>query len=751
MSDYVMKKSLKIDNKNIGVYFADNTKPPLFVLTDVTRFLFGDYNKSTKDIVRLISEGHSTKIRTSAGYEIVVCDLQGLREVFEACCEESKTSEFMKKVVDFVDTQYRTLPGPIKRTKIIQEISSKDYFLMITALDNHSVRFVRIGDTRWFAAQDILRGLVGIPAERIEEAISDLDSEDICDVKFQNDEVRRCISETGVLQVLARIIPDRSLNLGNQLISVCNAIENKNINGLKAIVSNLIIDGRETDVMRYAVFNFKQVKTVVFRYDKDTILFFFSVNDIAKILGANITNSNRKAMHKNLMFVSDDNNIFLDNSALREIFSSYKDYPTLYEDITKSIKENSIMNQVMAITDTSSPIVSMTREEFEEIRKDTPMFTKGFEPIVTEDGFSIIDYYFIDVSGESCLICLATYGDDEEVFPMIWSKNLGVLSKISYMPTLINRVFKPSEYTKVNLPDAKRTSVKLVRVRNLKKILGYSKISDKAKDDLFKAVTEAVQAIMDKHNGVKETKGETIVGETKIQEEAKVEEAIVEEEEHKEKDINEEPKLARAEDVISFRGKPVKISIFAEPEKGILVYYDYEQLCQSLEIDPSKLGEFKKYGDVEGKESLISILDIANAIKDLVEEPNVIVQQLFVESKEAITDMAHEMGLEVKNSEENKGKTSDNNEPLFSTKDGKAYTFGAIILAEKFRNIIAIAEIVKKIPTDGLPGPSNRKLINDLWKYIDCQAPDQQASFAFQKQVIAVNERYQRMLELLQD
>ena len=302
MEGYNIRRTLKIKDTGIGVYFKDNISPELYNLSDISRMISDTVQFSTKALIQVAGEGQCDKIQTSTAYTIWVCSYEGLRRIVEEVLSD-ESSDILRTVNEFINNQYRTLPSPVEEIKHNKQIFSKRFFSMVTALEDLTVRYVRIGDIRWFAVQDIIR-CARQNISDAEEKFKQVDEDSKCDIVFRNNEKRLCVNEDGVGKFFDIIYPDTSKKLLEDLILNCKTVEQM-MSSNEDSVKEIIVDGDNTDSSRYLISGINNVEVVMLRYDKHLLFDLYNVNDVATALDIKYEEVKDVTKRQPILFVKD--------------------------------------------------------------------------------------------------------------------------------------------------------------------------------------------------------------------------------------------------------------------------------------------------------------------------------------------------------------------------------------------------------------------------------------------------------------
>lgn len=746
MEGYSIRRTVKIEGNIAGIYFKNNETPPLYNLSDIARLT----SLPVKALIDIASKEHCVKLQTNTSYSVWTCDFEGLCKILHETMEENRAVDIIAVLKEFTDEQYRTLPGPLTVTKKIKNIFSKKYFSLVTGIGDFAIRYVKTEDTRWFAAQDIVRCF----QQRIsaaEDIFDIVDDNDKCDITFKNSESRMCINETALTMILKQEKPALAEDYLKQLISKCEKLEKRFVEE-KFSVDNLIVDGTAVNTSRYMISYVENNMVVFLRYDNKIVITLYSVRMTAKKLNFDINEAMAAAKQVDIAFVTEDD-IFVEIESLIRIFGSERtnlQYCAFLFDKSSDIdiKQDAIKN-----TTADCDLVLLTREQLQE-RNIAQVKPKRFEPYRTTGEWFVAAYDNFEIKeGKHILLCLAKKdwnNPEEKITPLFWSTSVGLYTDCPRFNKFVNEVCDDSEYCKVTFSDIKKFNIKMITVEGIRKVLSSVETvedPDKIINELIAAAKKFEEQSMkdikfnlEKYNArrkgtVNEQKTEDVSQQEAIKKEIK------------------DNSVTLQECFISFRDQELRIAVTITKEKGAVIYYDIAQLCNILNIKETDLNSFVKQKDNEGKETLISIYDITDALTGAIKNPAETVKELFKASKHAVTEVARLYGMKVKdetNTEEQTVNREELMQDLLRSNDSQHYTLGAIILAERFRELLIwIALNDKKI--NGVAGPSNNRLLDTLWKFIDCQAPEQTISFGFRKQTFTVMERYNKLKKMFED
>ena len=138
----------------------------------------------------------------------------------------------------------------------------------------------------------------------------------------------------------------------------------------------------------------------------------------------------------------------------------------------------------------------------------------------------------------------------------------------------------------------------------------------------------------------------------------------------------------------------------------------------------------------------MSVFGLEDVLADNISNAANIVHDLLEHSKDKIQEALAHLNIHDDSTQEIQ------QEEQSVEKGVRAYILRAIILAEKYRFVLMKAKRKRK-EIKGLPGPTDQKLLDDLWCYIDIANMDQTISFGFQRQLVVVSERVKSLEALL--
>lgn len=744
MEGYNIRRTLKIKDTNIGVYFKDNISPELYSLSDISRMISDTVQFSTKALIQVAGEGQCDKIQTSTAYTIWVCSYEGLRKIVEEVLSD-ESSDILRTVNEFINNQYRTLPSPVEEIKHNKQMFSKRFFSMVTALEDLTVRYVKIGDIRWFAVQDIIR-CARRNISDAEEKFKQVDESSKCDIVFRNNEKRLCVNEDGVRKFFDIIYPDTSKKLLEDLILNCKTVEQM-ISSNEDSVKEIIVDGDNTDPSRYLISGIKNVEVVMLRYDKHLLFDLYNVNDVATALDIKYEEVKDAAKRQPILFVK-DGKIYTTIEGLAEIFKDNSNSCNYLAKLLNEIFERYIRIDGFKNTSTHSDLVYLTREQLEKEKEAVPM--KHFRPLKTSGPWYVVSYSNVEVKdGKHVLICFAKKNPEdvqEKLVSLFWTTSVGLYVNCSRFGRYVKELCNEEECCKVTISDLKKFNIKMITAEAMAKVLRSVETieePDKVIEELLAATVrfatenkETIDFELEKYN----TRRKATVSEETITQEEPKQETVVEQ-------PVKEDRINLQYSQITYEGRPLKIAIHVDLKKGAVIYYDIKQLCDILDVEENRLLSFNRQVDNEGNPSLISIYDISNAFSGLVDNLPDITRRLFNISKPVVIGVAERLGMKIKDDTK---EQEDVITKLLNSKDSRSYTLGAIVLAEKFRELILMMKLAEQY-ISGISGPSDNRLLDTLWKYIDVQEPDQNVPFGFKKQVVIVNERYNRLKKIIEN
>ena len=174
--------------------------------------------------------------------------------------------------------------------------------------------------------------------------------------------------------------------------------------------------------------------------------------------------------------------------------------------------------------------------------------------------------------------------------------------------------------------------------------------------------------------------------------------------------------------------------------------------------------------DAKGDVSYVSYADLSAIATFENKEARTMVSNTMKASANLFEEACRNFGIDFKNDAKedaervghyadranNDGTTIDNidtskagsmEQLLSHAENGHAYAIGAIILAERIRNVLMYLKVRKFTGEVGVPGPTTNNLVKKLWTFIDTQDPQAPANTAFQQTVVTANERYRCLLD----
>lgn len=745
---------MPINKHDISVYFKDNVSPPLFSLLDVSR-LTTDTNIYVKDLRKIAGKDHCNLLETSLKYSVWCCDFHGFCKILHELMAEQEIPCIVEAVNRFIMNKMQEVPDPLTAINGIEKKLSKNYFSLIPSLST-AVRYVLIDNKRWFAAQDISR-LTGKKLSIAEDVFSTIDHNHKLEIMFRNSEVRLCIDEIAVRKFLTLLCPDKGEQITDKLISACKKFEK----GVKKqeITESFIVDCTKTAKTRWTIMNLdinkKKYPILFLRYDQSNLIPMYSIRTSQKWLRIKEVNTdliNQAALT--------DDDIFADIDSLIDILKDTKGGLEHCAEIFSKTVEANCKFDLITITNTEDNLVMATKENLRQRRSDTTMVERKHTFTKTSNGLQVMAYDNVNIDKDhSVIICLAKKdpGDmTEDYKALFWSNKVGSYIDYYRFDRTVNSVCNTEDYCKVTIPDLRKFNAKMVTLAGIEKVLKAIEFKDKEK--VLKTLTAVAEKfkqdnlaelnfacekynakkgiIMEEEKRTTEEQEQTVTTESA---EEKVEKPIKEEETDK-----KEETLSYAD--ITFRQQTLQMAVKFDDTKGAIIYYNYKQLCNILGISQDKFAPMPKHKDTQDNETLVSIY----YIKDVLDIKTV--TELFEESKPTVIRIAESLGMKVKeeqvDKQEVKDDINDTMSKLFKGNTSRDYILGAIVLAERFREILMVLKS-KNIKSEGFAGPSNYELLKDLWKFIDCQTPEGSVNFNFTKQIVMVSERYGHLKKLV--
>ena len=719
IEDYVIRKSVKIEGQDISLYFKDKSSGILIPLFDL--FQLCDKEKyGIKELKEIAGKDNCKTIQTVADYVIEVCNATGCNNILKETL--SNAEEIMALISTFAEQQKSLLPDSFQPGNT-NKVRSNKFFTMIS-VSGHSIRFVQLGEVRWFGLQDVVRFFTPLKACVAEDQISLLDS-DCTIIQFPNDETRKCISESGFIQVIKALLPDKA---EAKIKELQTAVQESHVKVSEKIqgITDLSIDGDATSVLRYAFVTVKGIKCAVYRHTKRTVIAFFSVHSMAAALNVNPTSYLQRACSKKIKFVTADD-VFLTVQGLRSVFYSIAKANTICNNLDIEIKKSDIIEQVIEVTDPREHVVLLNEKCKTEREPDA---SKAVSSVKMANGQHVIFYGNIRINDTPVLVCFVksnVNNEAEDAEPWFWSTNIGYAFDIRETTRIAGQSVDEDKKCKVTIPDLKKFNIRMLSLEGVRQTVLHSKRKDDT-EDIINTIKEAVNLFID-HNqgqeGIKiqkyEIRSEPVVEEkeSKVIEEAKVE---------------SEPLTVNG--TVTYRNKEVSLKVVMDPAKGVIVFYNLSQLLDSLDIEQDIKDKI-----LENNSDFVSIFDLENVLSD-IKDASSVVQELLAQSKAKIQEAMAKFGIPDNRQRE------EEEAPVDTDKSIRTFIVRAIILAEKYRFILMnLRERGKEVRN--LPGPSDQKLLEDLWHYINSTTVDQSAGFGFQRQLIMVSERLKRLETLL--
>jgi len=773
LEGYVYRRPFKLHDVNLSVYFKDNQAEAFFSLLDLVRtYTPKGVDCNTKMLEAAAGKENCDTVKTSANYELKVCNATGLAKAMEVLESKDNVDKILASVNAFVLAQKTSLPGPVINVKTIAKISFNGYF-SLAYYKKKAVRYLESSGRKWFNAQDVVR-LFNTEAAVVEDEISKLNLEEKLEVTLKNEQTKLCISGNGLKQIVDALVPDISKEVKDALLKDGSVIKTS----LPDNVTSLSVDGENTDILRYATFHVNdKCNVTVLRYNKNTFVPMYSVVKAAVSLGTNVKTVMAKAERQNIKFVT-DKDIFLPIRGLKSILENVKDYHSYCAGAEAAVRQKDIIDTCLSITSTEGYLALFKPQDNKEKETKIPVDTRHFKPVKTSTDLCVIDYCDINVCNHNVLCCFAKKNvtdRNEKAVPLFWSVHLGYAFNIVDATTIVARKVDDSEKMKASVPELKKHNIRVVTMKGVEQMLRAVKKEQEA-EKLISAVKEAVNKAYDERKDdidfmieKYETRRNATVEEQKQTEEQK-EEVVAAEPAATQTVAEEESNFDVVKDVITIENfvsytdsktgdtHRIEIAGSVDKERGLNIYYNLEQTAGvfGIPLTDIDLSDVTVYLGLNGKTLYVTIYGLIKALAHKVSDVTAFAKDLFDQSRTEISGFAKALGVNLKDDLEQKKKSNSNKagsdsslqDLLRDSNNARNYVMGAIVLAERYREALLWLGLHKNnLPS--VPGPKDKILLEDLWKFIDCQDPNQTVSFGFQRQVITVSERYQRLRNVI--
>lgn len=775
LEGYVFRRPLKLSDINLSIYCKDNQANAFISLLDIVRAYKPKVDDcTTKKLAAIAGKDNCNTVQTSANYELKVCNVTGFKKVMTFLESEADAEKIVNIVNDFIEKQKTSLPGPVKNVKTIAKLSFNGYFSM-AYYDKKAVRYLDSNGHRWFSVQDIVR-LFNVEAAIVEDEISKLFLEDKLEVTLKNGESKLCISGNGLKQIVDKLIsPDIAKEVKDALLRDGSVIKTS----LPDNVTHLVVDGENSDILRYAIFSVNEkCKVAVLRYDKNTFVPMYSVVKAAVALGVpSVKAIMARAKRKNVrLFI--DGDIFLPIKGLKNVLEGIQNYSNYCTGAEQALRQKDIIDSCLSLTSMEghlSLIKEVPQERIQEGEK-IPVNTRNYQPIKTSSNLYVIDHCEVDICNHKVLCCFAKVNAtdrNEKAVPLFWAVHLGYAFSITDATTLVARKVEDSEKLKASIPDLKKHNIRVVTMAGVEQLLRAAKTKDEAeslisvvKDAVNKAYEERkkdIDFMIEKYETRRNATVEDQKQEVQETKEDKVTQTVVDE---KKEDISS-PDLVKGviviENFVTYRdsktGKEYRVEIAASTDEknGLGIYYNLQQVADifNLKLADINSKDITIFAGLNGTTPYVTVYDLLKALKNVVPNFTAFVKELFNQSRTEISGFAKALGVNLKDDLEQKKQhhsKSDSDgslqELLRDSSNARSYVMGAIILAERYREALLWLKLHNK-EVSAVPGPKDKQLLDDLWKFIDCQDPEQTVGFGFQRQVITVSERYQRLRNII--
>lgn len=779
---YNIRKAVKISGTNVRLFLRDNESTPVFSFADLVRAVFGEDNPGPIVLAKQIPEKNKANLIGRSGDSSIVVDFEGLSFFLV----DKMEAKFAKTTIDYIreylDKESHKLPSPVKvvsksgiREEKIDEEFKRQY--MVQTEDGRSQRYLKIRGFRWFNGVDIRSNYCGSSDEYFNSIVENLKDE----YRFKTlmDEVGTVtfLSEQGLIELLKETTPDRYKSVYENILEQCLKNE-KELSGEK---EELVLESEweepeeKTKALELSdVYKLrKNLKDSIMVSDSDVRMFatpdysfrllnyngkvFASVDDVQKS-ALNPENKEYEGS-STLKFASAENkdkylgrfaklydvlNCFLDDEKLLEVLEKVKLFvspPPIEKVEVKPKKEAGVkMNKYYTPDPIPGRVVAWT-----DLQMNVPVFTVFIE-------------------------------DKEGFVPLFKAGDVGNYAGFSNALALTRRYVNEKLYTKVSINEIHRNNMRMLSADGVHDLIVASgkfadkTVADTLTRDLKNAATEY---LLENEKDIKFRidKWDT---EEAVKQEPAIEESPAKETKKKEK-VAKEP-TAKADkneyaSTVCINNKLVRTIIKRKSDRDIVPYYCVEDFCNAWGLDVNAVKSHISDGmatiskkDKDGSVIFVSYADMSAIATFENGEARTMVSNTMKASGVVFKEACASFGISFDNdtehdervghySDREKSESIDTRKPgsmeqlLSHSENGYAYTVGAIILAERIRNVLSYLKVCNSKIESGLPGPTSSNLVKKLWMYIDAQDPHAEAGTAFQQTVVAANERYNYLLD----
>ena len=811
LQGYTIRRKFKINGTNVTAFFRDEESTPVFSFLDLVCSVYGQDNAGVSLFIKQIPEANKARLINSVGGSQWVVDFEGLSFFLNDKMESHFAKTIISNVEKFLDRESKSLPSPVKvsvRSQVREPMEELNHQFIVQTDDKRPQRYVKIKGLRWFNGADIRSNYCGSSQDYFEDVLLDISSEYRFQTTMPNAGTVTFLNETGLLRLMEITNPDEGKEMFSSLINRCIESEKEVEPETKEEVGRVEL----SEVYRRKSYLDKSLeidKNNIFVYETDdwSVSFF---EDDAHVIWVKIMNveSSTYLNPKLKEYTGEKREHFKDGDTylgefapvedcVRQVSDSMEITEEFLHGLTQHIDELSKveeteqkgeepMKKYLTTVPIAGTVVAWTDLDMDG-KKVFTVFTKKFD-----DGKIIPLFRATDIgeyAGFSNATTLARSCVDEK---FITRTSITEERRNNMRVLCTEGVQKLIEGSgKYNSEDAKSLTQELEKKAN--------EFFESHQDDIkFRLDMMRTKEKIEEENTVEQ---ETTTTEENTPQEVEVSPEVAQQASEAVKNAMSNPEIVQklssvpgfgamaasllseltgknnkvSEDqhagVVMMNGKPIRAIIVKSPKGGITPYYCVEDFCGAWDLNAEAVkGHMtddinrSTGNDKNGEVTYVSYADLSNICTFENENARTMVSDTMRNSSDLFNEACKAFGIEFNDDTKRKKQplkehvseqkidtnSANSMEQLLShAEDGHAYTVGAIILAERIRNVLAyMKNYGGKIDIDHFPGPTNNNLVKKLWTFIDTQDPRMEAGPMFQQTVVAANERYRCLLDI---
>ena len=689
---------INVNNSSITMYLKDNQTIPLYSFKDILKMIFRE-EKDTLYYINSIPSEHRQKV--DIGYSKLWCiDYIGLDIILRRHCNDDRYN-ILFKIKEETDKEYSKLSNP----------APKEYFsknVKRINLDHCLITCCKILDHIYFKLSDLKLWN------------NNIESNDIVRIRSKYESFESYISSDTLIDILFKLDIleeyDRIIDIYEQELEIDKKWNMDNYPNF-----SVIVDGDNSNTECYHIVS-TRVRNHVIRVAvvnlNDSMFFFFNIKDICKLKNIDYNVAEKAAVYHSSIFFKTSNNIsdiYASLFGISDILNHFKKSDhDLVVALAKSLKD---IKQKVHFECTGHLIYSMRYDV--KVQEEEVM-----RPIDLKNGLVIVAIDQMTVRNEKLTILLCIDQNNEHHILFI-ANEIGKIAEVNDVVKKVKRYVDEKEKVKTNLTVLNKNGVVIITIEGIKQLLTNIGRTDMSLiTDLEHEIFELLKY---RQKGIEQMETNTMYTLT--------------DDKHYVDDIDNVhhyiQEITELNDgvVESFPYKGNNIDVYVTVQDNTtVIYYEAESLCKACSLEYSSVLPFARYS--YNNKVYVSLFDM----KDTFTNTNEDLKVLFEASKNAY-DLATNNLLK-------KYVPKDRMITLLQSNDPCEYILGAVLLAEKFRNVILWLDIHSKTKYRA-PGPKNNILLNTLWNYIDYQDNNAKISFGFKKQVEIVIARYEQLLDIV--